>query len=171
MKPDSSWPPATYLVGIVEALRDALKADDRFKIADTVVHLRQALTLARRESSVTPHQNTVFRLLLDALGCVGSSGLIPSSKHEVMGTYADVVRRVFETLDAADVSVIRERLQALGPLVRSPVIHIMHEGTTLCRKPGVPGSWKDGDVWVRLEEASKSTCPTCIKTFEQTVES
>lgn len=168
--PPVTRPPiaATYLVGIVEALRDALKADDRFKINDTIVHLKQALDLARRHPA-NPYQDDVFRTLRSMLGCIGSSGLIPSSKHEVMGAYADIIRRAFRPLDASAFRAIREELEALGPLARTLRVHIMHEGMTLCRKPGVPGSWRDGDTWIRLEEASKSNCPACIQTFEQTV--
>lgn len=161
---------ASYLLRLVEALRDALKADDRPRVTDAVAHLREALVLARRDSSVTHHQGTVLRLLREALGAIGSAGLIPSSKHEVMGTYAAVVRRAFEPLEHADVRAIQETLRTIAPLVRTPVIHILHEGSTLCGKPGVPGNWGDGDIWVRVEDASKSSCEPCLETFERTAD-
>lgn len=43
-------------------------------------------------------------------------------------------------------------------------VHILRHGVTLCNKPGLPGDWKDGSVWVSFADPEAHldvTCPIC----------
>lgn len=42
------------------------------------------------------------------------------------------------------------------------IVHILHHGFAMCGKPGVPGSWPKGEVWVRIhDDADRATCGGC----------
>jgi len=46
-------------------------------------------------------------------------------------------------------------------------IHALKHGQTLCRKPGVPGSWKDGHRWVSFEDVNVLKLVSCTACQEQ----
>lgn len=45
-------------------------------------------------------------------------------------------------------------------------IHILHQGVSLCRMPGVPAKWPEGHKWVSVEHATEATCPSCKVVLE-----
>ncbi len=47
--------------------------------------------------------------------------------------------------------------------VSNPLVHILHEGVSLCGKPGLPRDWEPGHVWVHASDADKATCEGCAQ--------
>jgi len=51
------------------------------------------------------------------------------------------------------------------------VVHILHEGWSLCGKPGVPGDWGPGHKWVARDtdahgERTQASCPGCLRGYQ-----
>lgn len=53
------------------------------------------------------------------------------------------------------------------------VIHCLHEGRPLCGKPGVPGEWAEGHVWVGVidwkglpDATGHDKCLGCVHAFK-----
>jgi len=55
--------------------------------------------------------------------------------------------------------------------VTNLVVHILHEGWSLCGKPGLPGDWGPGHKWVARDtdahgERSEANCPGCLAGYQ-----
>lgn len=46
-------------------------------------------------------------------------------------------------------------------------VHALKHGNTLCQKPGIPGSWRDGHRWISFEDPDVMKLVNCTACLEK----